>query len=224
MQHLDDEPHFGGDAQHRKTPPDSFTREERAICRLDRHKRDDPVERELAVQEAETEDEPAPARAAPREPDQEDIQKRLEVAAARLKELRGRAGRAENEEHARGARIRGPEAHFAFENPQEQDRDRQVDREERELERRDRDAEQQEHRRRHPGFDAKNVALTVQEDGKRAQLAEVLRHQAHHGLIGIEERLAPEDEDRRAGEDEQDDEREDDPSFVQARTRHATVA
>ena len=64
VQHLDDEPHFGGDAQHRQTPPDAVTREERAIRRLDRQERDDPVERELAVQEAETEDEPAPARAA----------------------------------------------------------------------------------------------------------------------------------------------------------------
>jgi hypothetical protein len=63
------------------------------------------------------------------------------------------------------------------------------------------------------GLHAQDVVLPVHEHRKRAAFGEVLRHEAHGRLIGIEVGLFPEHEDAATPDNHGNDDDNDDPSF-----------
>ena len=92
-----------------------------------------------------------------------------------------------------------------MEQTHEQQGNDHTDQQQRKFQRRHRWTGHEEKRRGDPRLHRENVVLAVQEQRKGNALDEVLRHQSHHRLIGIEIGLRPEDEYRGAGDDEHDD-------------------
>ena len=214
FQPLDHQPHFGGGSRRRSGAEQPFAGEQRAVRQLDDGDRQDAVQRELALQKPDAGDQAEPDRTAARHPEQQDVQERLEVAAAGLEQLRRRAGRRHHEEQRRGEPQRRPESRLAMEQPHEQQPDRQIDQQQRELQRSDRRSRDEKDRCRQPGLHGENVILTIQEQRERDAFGQVLRHEAHDRLIGVEVGLRPEDEDGRTGDDQDDDERGDERALA----------
>ena len=111
--------------------PSSATRRER----FDRDDRDRAVRRELPLEKADAENEPEPDGTPARDPQQQDVQERLDVAAARLEQPRRRARRRQQKEHARGHGEAGAEARLALQPCDEQEPDGDIHEEQRQLQR-----------------------------------------------------------------------------------------
>ena len=226
LRDLRDDPEGGGNGEDGRRSTEPVTREEPSMGRLQDQQRERTVDRELPVQESDAEDRAAPDGTPSRQPEEQHVQRRLDVAAIGRQVKSGRNRRGEHEDECRGRGRRGTKPGLAFQRAEKDQRNREVDGEQRELERRNRHARDAEDRRREPRLHREHVALAVPEDGKRAKVAEVFRHQAGDGLIRIEIAVGPEDEHGGPPEHESDDERGDDPSLARSRVggRHARLS
>ena len=125
------------------------------------------------------------------------------------------------EQHEEQGRHEGQEraqTGLALQHPQQQGRHRHVNAQQRELQDGDGGAEEQEQGGGQPGLDGQHEVLPIEEDGQRPELAEVLRHQADDGLIGVELR-GPAEHQRAAAEEHQRDGKEGDQRAL-ARPTH----
>src|SRR5206468_1669082 len=108
------------------------------------HEAQERVQRELPLHESNREDGAAPSGPRAREPDQQRVQERLDVDAARRHQQRRRPGRRGNEEQRRGTRQRRRQTGLALERAQQEVDDDKVDAEERQFEGGNGDAEDRE--------------------------------------------------------------------------------
>jgi hypothetical protein len=206
LQPLHGQPGDRGGAQHDAAAQQTVAREQGALHRLEQQERDEPVQNELALEESNREDEPAPARPVPGEPQEQHVRERLHVAAVRLEQVRRRPRRRQGKQQRRDRRERRPQAGLPHQAPHQEQRDGDVDGEERQPQRRDRRAGDEEQGSRQPRFDAEHVVLPVVEDRESAELGEVFRHQPDDRLIGVEVRQRPPHEHRGSEEHREHDE------------------
>ena len=214
LEELNDKPHFGGGPKCREAAADSLSREQLSLNRLNEQQRNAGIKGELALEETEAEEKAAPGRPHPRDPDQDGVDEWREVSPVGRQNLRGhRGGRYGEEQHRDESQAR-TQAGLPFQNPQQQERDGEVQQEQRQFERGNRDPCHGEKRSGEIGLDAEHVVLAVIEQRERAAFDEVFAHQADDRLVGVEVGLFPEDEDNRSEEDEQDDCAGNDPSLT----------
>jgi hypothetical protein len=133
---LNDQPYFDGNPPGRQQQTPLFSASPRAADDLDHDHGNDTVDGELALKKTDAEDESEPHRPAASHPEQQRIQKRLDVSPRRLQKQRCCAGRRQQEEQARDERHERAQSQLALEQRHEQQPHRKVDREERQLERR----------------------------------------------------------------------------------------
>src|SRR6185503_13853121 len=97
LEPCDDQPDFSSRPKHLQPPHNPVACEQHAASRLDDEQSGETIDREFALQEAETKNEAAPVRAVTRKPDQKDVKKRFDVAATWLDEAHRGAWRRQHE-------------------------------------------------------------------------------------------------------------------------------
>ena len=163
------------------------------------------------MDEAEREQRAERERAIAQHPQEQDIQERLDAAAAeRLQEVAG------DDRRRYGERKRGDEsqsrahAEPAADAAHQQDGGEDVEQHQRDLEDGDRGLSHPEKRRDDPRLRAEHVVLTVEEERKGPELAEMLGHQTDDGLVGVEVDVSVDDEYGGANQHQQHGERGED--------------
>ena len=139
------------------------------------------------------------------EPQEGHPEQRLDVATLCLDEARARERRCEGEEERRDAGERRAQAAPAHEPDDEEHRGGEIGGDERCTQRGDRGPADPVERHRPPRFHGEHVRLPVEEQRKRAFLAQVFGHQADDGLVGVEVRLLVDGEDETAKNDQRAD-------------------
>ena len=161
----------------------------------------DGENRELAVQEPHREHGPEGDRPVPQCPQREHVQERFDARSKRFEQVGRQDRRGCGQRQDRGQRQpwRADRPREAAQQPH---RDDAVDDHERQPQHGHGRSANPDERRRDPGLDAEHVVLSVEEERKRAELAEVLRHEADDGLVRIEvevlvgeKRKRPKDDD-----------------------------
>ena len=145
-------------------------------------------DRELAMKDAEARQRAEGRRPVSQRPQAQDVQERFDAGAEGEHQLHRNKRGCGHEGQRGGQREHGadsPAGHLA----DQQHGDSDVDEEQGRAQHRERRPADPEERRGHPRLHGQHVVLAVEEQRERPELAQVLRHEANNGLIGIEHLL-----------------------------------